>query len=111
MPVTPRIKLVEDLDNPPAEVGEILGRYMERTDGEYMKIAQDVDHPWRKKGSEEHSEWVFQIAKAYGLSPRLLELKLAYDWYLVREGLIGKKDPKLAEMMGVVIAAALQCPY
>lgn len=84
---------------------------MERTGAEYAKIAVDVDHPWLVKGTEEHKNWALQIANCYGLSPRLLELKLQYDWYLVREGLIAKRNPALTEMLGVVIATALQCPY
>lgn len=107
----PRIKLIDDLKNPPPEVGRILSEYMERTGAEYMKIAADVDHPWRKKGTDEHEQWVFQFVKAYALSPRLLERKLQYDWYVQKEGLIAKRDPRLLQMLAVVVAVALKCPY
>ncbi|HUY20518.1 MAG TPA: hypothetical protein VMV15_14990 [Candidatus Binataceae bacterium] len=109
--MAPRIKLIEDLNNPPPEVGKVLAAYMERTGGQYAKIALDMDHPWRQKGTDDHHQWALQIANAYGLSPRLLELKLQYDWYLVREGLIAQRSQQLVEMLGTVIAGALQCPY
>lgn len=107
----PRIKLIPDLDSLPAESKEVLKRYLEKTGGEYLKIAVDVDHPTRKKGTPEHDEWVTQFVKILGYSPGLLNAWLEKDWYVVRESLIAKKDVQLTEMVGLVVAIALECPY
>lgn len=106
----PRVSLV-DLNNPPPEIGKIMNEFLERTDYEYAKIAPTADHPWRQKGTPEHLSWILQLFRAWALSPRLLELRAQYDWYILREGLIGKKNPKLAEMMGVVAASTQKCDY
>ncbi len=85
--------------------------YLERTGSEYLKIAPTVDHPWREKNTPEHEEWVTQFVKVLGHSPGLLEAWLTKDWYMVRESLIAKKDVQLTEMIGLVVAIALECPY
>lgn len=107
----PRIKLIPDLDSLPSESKEVLKRYLEKTGGEYLKIGADVDHPWRQKNTPEHDEWVTQFVKVLGYSPGLLKAWLEKDWYMVRESLIAKKDVQLTEMVGLVVAIALECPY
>lgn len=107
----PRIKLIPDLDSLPPESKEVLNRYLEKTGGEYLKIATDVDHPWREKNTPAHDEWVTQFVKVLGYSPGLLRAWLEKDWYMVRQSLIAKKDLQLTEMVGLVVAIALECPY
>lgn len=107
----PRIKLIADLDSLPDESKAVLKRYLEKTGGEYLKIAVDVDHPWREKNTPAHDEWVTQFVKILGYSPGLLNAWLEKDWYMVRESLIAKKDVQLTEMVGLVVAIELDCPY
>jgi AhpD family alkylhydroperoxidase len=107
----PRIPLIPDLESLPAESKEVLQRYLDHTGGEYLKIAVDVDHPWREKNTPDHDEWVTQFVKILGYSPGLLKAWLEKDWYMVRESLIAKKDLQLTEMVGLVVAIALECPY
>ncbi|MGE0373619.1 MAG: carboxymuconolactone decarboxylase family protein [Gammaproteobacteria bacterium] len=107
----PRLKMIDNLDNLPDESKAVLAKYLERTGNEYMRIGETVEHPFRKAGSPEHAEWVTQFVKVLGMSPGLLRTWLEKDWYMVRESLIAKRDPRLTEMIGVVVAVALQCPY
>lgn len=93
----PRIKLIPDLDSLPPESKAVLKRYLEKTGGEYLKIAADVDHPWRVKNTPAHDEWVTQFVKVLGYSPGLLNAWFEKDWYMVRESLIAKKDVQLTE--------------
>lgn len=109
--MAPRVKLIPDLESLPPESKAVLERYLEDTGGEYLKIAVDVDHPWRKKNTPEHNEWVTQFVKVLGYSPGLLKSWLAKDWYMVRQSLIAKRDVQLTEMIGLVVAIALECPY
>lgn len=109
--MAPRVKIIPDMDSLPQESKEILDSYLKKTGGEYLKIATDVDHPWREKNTPEHAEWVTQFVKILGLSPGLLKAWLEKDWYMVREGLMAKRDVKLTEMVGLVVAIALECPY
>lgn len=107
----PRLKLVPDLESLSPESKKVLDDYVARTNGEYFQIAQTVDHPFREKGTDAHNEWVSQFVRVLGLSPGLLKAWLDKDWYIVRESLISKKDPQLAELVGLVVAFALECPY
>jgi len=107
----PRLELVPDLDSLPAESKVVLDEYVAKTGGQYFEIAPTVDHPWREKGTSEHHEWVSQFVRVLGLSPGLLRAWLEKDWYIVRESLISKNDPQLAEQVGLVVAFALECPY
>lgn len=107
----PRVKLAPDLESLPAESKQVLDDYVKKTGGQYFEIATTVDHPFREKGTAEHHEWVSQFVRVLGLSPGLLRAWLDKDWYIVRESLISKKDPQLAELVGLVVAFALECPY
>lgn len=107
----PRLKLIPDLDSLSPEAKQVLDDYVKKTNGEYFQIAPTVDHPFREKGTDAHHEWVSQFVRVLGLSPDLLKAWLEKDWYIVRESLISKKDPQLAELVGLVVAFALKCPY
>ncbi|ORV40461.1 hypothetical protein AWC02_19055 [Mycolicibacter engbaekii] len=109
--MAPRLNLVPDLDSLSPEAKQVLDDYIAKTGGEYFQIAQTVDHPFRQKGTAAHHEWVSQFVRVLGLSPGLLKAWLDKDWYIVRESLISKKDPQLAELVGLVVAFALECPY
>ncbi|BBZ23112.1 carboxymuconolactone decarboxylase family protein [Mycolicibacter hiberniae] len=109
--MAPRLNLVPDLDSLSPEAKQVLDDYIAKTGGEYFQIAQTVDHPFRQKGTDAHHEWVSQFVRVLGLSPGLLKAWLDKDWYIVRESLISKKDPQLAELVGLVVAFALECPY
>ena len=109
--MAPRIKLVPDLESLCPESQAVLQEYLKRTGGQYFEIAPTVEHPWRAKGTREHAEWVSQFVRVLGLSPGLLDAWLRKDWYIVRESLVSKKDPQLAELVGLVVAFALECPY
>ncbi len=110
-PAQPRVKLIDTLDDLSPESKEVLERYLEKTNAEVLKIAADVDHPWRKKNTQEHTEWVTQFVKVLGMSPGLLEAWLDKDWYITSQSLIAKNDPALTEMIGIVIGTALECTY
>lgn len=107
----PRLNIAPSIDSLSDEAKRVLAEYLEKTGGEYMKIATDVDHPWREKATSQHDEWVMQFVKALGLSPGLLKAWLDKDWYMCRESLIAHRDLQLTEMIGVVVAVALECPY
>jgi AhpD family alkylhydroperoxidase len=109
--MAPRLPLLADMDSLPAESKQVLDNYLDHTGGEYLKIATDVDHPWREKNTPDHDEWVTQFVKMLGHSPGLLKAWLEKDWYMVRESLIAQRDLQLTEMVGLVVAIALECPY
>src|SRR4051794_19798876 len=101
--MAPRLPLLADMDSLPAESKHVLDNYLDHTGGEYLKIATDVDHPWREKNTPDHDEWVTQFVKMLGHSPGLLKAWLEKDWYMVRESLIAKRDLQLTEMVGLVV--------
>ncbi|WP_033292690.1 carboxymuconolactone decarboxylase family protein [Amycolatopsis jejuensis] len=109
--MAPRVELIPEVKDLSPESQAVLDAYLKKTGGEYLKIALDVDHPWREKNTPEHEEWVTQFVKVLGHSPGLLKAWLEKDWYMVRESLIAKKDVQLTEMVGLVVAIALECPY
>jgi AhpD family alkylhydroperoxidase len=109
--MAPRVELIKDLEDLPPESKAVLDEYLEKNGSGLLEVAGAVDHPWREKNTPEHEEWVTQFIKLLGHSPDLLRVWLDKDWYIARAGLIAKKDVQLAEMIGLVVAVALDCPY